>query len=227
MKKLYEMFLHISRGKQIATAVCLIHLITLFSLICHHLISSTFKPVRPIVVKTIALAPLAPKPATTQPKPKQNPLPIASKPKPAPANKTTPTPQPKKTASESTIKNIAKSFDAITQETTANLPRTTLNIPTKLSEKIVEEEIATEDPTYGEYLIAYLERMLNFPEYGDVRVEIEIDASGKLVESRILESKSTKNAQFLKEELTLLSYPIPHLDAKQSSKKFQITFKNR
>ena len=53
MRKIYHLFLLLSRGKQIALVVCLLHLLAIFGLLGHHLISRRMKPPRTIIVKTI------------------------------------------------------------------------------------------------------------------------------------------------------------------------------
>jgi hypothetical protein len=82
-------------------------------------------------------------------------------------------------------------------------------------------------PTYGEFLIAYLQSSLDLPEYGEVRAKIEIDRFGKLLHCEILEAKSTKNAEFLKNQLPDLTFPcLNDFDIMDFSQTFTITFRN-
>ncbi len=235
MKKLFQLFLLLTRAKQIGVVVVLTHFAALFILTCHHLITSGFRPIRPMVVKTIApyappntppkqraaqtaapsQSPPAPVKKTLPPKSKE---PLASKPKPA----------PKKVAKPDLFQEMSESFDAIAapKKSTKKTPPLPLPFKPVPKEERQEEESFPLDVGYAEFLIAYLQNTLNLPEYGEVKMEIEIDQDGKLISSRILSSKSEKNAQFLSEELYFLSFPIPPSYFGKEGKKFVVTFKN-
>ncbi|MBU6382719.1 MAG: hypothetical protein KGQ49_02980 [Verrucomicrobia bacterium] len=121
------------------------------------------------------------------------------------------------------LQEIADSFDSMRSEPVYS-SRSALHVPVKPSAKIEEAEPVA-DATYEEVLIALLQNTLDLPEFGDVKMEIEIDAYGKVVASKILESKSLKNAKFLQEELTTLSFPIP-FDMKKG-RSFTVVFRNK
>jgi hypothetical protein len=246
--KFYKAFLLLSRGKQIGLAVCAIHLLAVFSLLGHHLISRRLKPPRPMVVRTIAAAPEKPKQikqetAAPTPKPKpaapakpKAPTPVKkecpAKPKPAaPVKKETPTkvtPVVKKELppvdeEDTFLKEIGESIQAL--KTTPQKPsRATLSLPATIQRKVqlTQEEVNLE-PTYSEFLIAYLQNALDLPEFGEVKAKIEIDRFGKLIELEILDAKSAKNAEFLKAELPQLDFPAGIADSNQT---FTITFRN-
>ncbi len=238
MKQFYEKFLLFSRGKQIAVVVCLVHFLTLLILACHHLISLKLRSPRPMVVRTIVPMKLALCEASSpknQAFANTKPTAIAPKHKPqsqkaAAGKETAPIKNGsgvKQNGKADVYKEIAESLDVISSSA-KKATRPTLTIPSKVDRKTTtfEEESGHMDATYSEYLIAFLQTALDLPEYGEVKMEIEIDSFGKLVDCSILESRSKKNAAFLKKELALLSYPIPHLDHIETSKKFSITFKN-
>lgn len=225
MKELYNKFLTLSRGKQIALVVCLFHLVAVLGLIGHHFATRRLRPPRPMVVRTLAAQPApraiasAPTPVakTAEPKPKsKTPAPVAKKSTPsATKTGTKPAPIAKKAP---VFQEIAESLEALSSE--AARTRTILTVPSKIQSKA---EIAPSkfDPTYGELLIAYLQNELDLPEYGEVKVKIEIDRFGRLVDCEILEAKSFKNAEFLKNRLPELAFPC--LNDPQS---FTITFRN-
>lgn len=216
-------------------------------LLGHHLWTRRWKEPRPIVIKTIIpivqvaaqqREEVRPKAAATPP-PKQiataAPKQAAVVPKKAVAN---PKPQPKKASSTGTaakkadtslLKEIAESLDAISSvDKPSTWPSFALNVPSKIQAKaqLVSEDAAV-DPSYGELLIAFLQNALDLPEYGEVRVKIEINRFGRVVDCQILEAKSAKNAAFLKNQLPELAFPCLNgcgiSDEKQT---FTITFRN-
>lgn len=221
--KLLEKFLKFSRGKQITVAVFAFHFAAILALLGHHLASQRFRPVRPMVVRTLAAqaapiavasAPIAIAKTPAPVKPKAAPVPAVKK-----ATVTAAKPVVKAVAKKDPVlQEIAESLQALSTE--AARPRTELKLPSKLPAKT---EIAPSklDPTYGEALVAYLQNELDLPEYGEVRAKIEIDRFGSLVRCEILESKSAKNATFLKNRLPELTFPC--LNEDQS---FTITFRN-
>lgn len=58
-----------------------------------------------------------------------------------------------------------------------------------------------------ERLSAFLQETLQLPEFGEVKIELSVDARGKLTHFKILETKSEKNADFLKNRLPELQFP--------------------
>lgn len=224
--RLLDKFLLLSRGKQIALAVCLTHFLLVLALLGHHLFTRQLRPPRPIVVRTLAAQPPqraiaaapAPKPAAAKS--------TAPKKTPAPAQKPTAKAKPapkivsaaKKIPPPAVLQEIAESLETLSVERAPT--RTALTVPTKIQ---AQAEIASTalDPTYGEILIAYLQNELDLPEYGDVKAKIEIDRFGRLVDCQILEAKSAKNAEFLKNRLPELAFPCLN-----DSQSFTITFRN-
>lgn len=245
--KIYQTFLLLTRGKQIAVAVCIAHFLAIFFLLGHHLISRRWKPPRPMVVKTIsihaepkiqeikakegssksAVATTTPKPITpTKKEASTTPKPIASakkggatKAKPV-AKKSPPLPVDEE---DTFLKEIASSLQNLKIE--GQKPsRPTLHLPKEIKRKTqLTQEIGNVDPTYSEFLIAYLQNALDLPEFGEVKAKLEIDRFGKLVDLEILEAKSDKNAEFLKAELSQLDFPTGIGDAPQV---FTIIFRN-
>jgi hypothetical protein len=215
-----EQFLLLSRGKQIALVVCSLHFLIIFGSLGHHFATRKLKPARPMIVKTVV--------PITKPEPK-----IAQA-KPAAAPKTA-KPQPKKKESKvaKATKPAAKPAPAPIQkkaEETAAVeykPKPQLLIPSKVVAKEETKVETAEDPRYSEFLIAYLQNTLDLPELGEVRMKIQIDRFGKLIDCEVLEAKSKKNEEFLKKELPDLSFPcLADFGILEASQTFTITFRN-
>ncbi len=233
--KLYHHFLTFTRGKQIATCVCLIHLFGIFTLLGHHLITRSPKPPRAIIVRTLT-APLtistpptksapvsAPVKESKPPIAKQEEKAIIATPKPT-LMKPKPTASLSQKATSPTVmkKEIAPAQETATAKVFSN--KTPLYIPKMIQPKaqLITESQQDPDPTYSEILISFLQDALQLPEYGEVKAKIEIDRFGHLVSVEILDAKSTKNREFLKKELPDLLFPCLN----DSTRTFTITFRN-
>lgn len=234
--KFFQKFLALTRAQQITLGVCIVHVCALFGLVIHHFVSKRFRPARPMVIRTLAMAPKeirtseapakpAPKATAPQKQPPQKQPPPPAKPqqkKSSPPKKTAPAvpskPPPKENA---LLHEITESLQTLAAEKPQLRPQ--LTIPSKIERKA--EVLPTKiegDPTYGEYLVAFLQNALDLPEYGEVKAKIEIDRYGNLVECEILEAKSRKNAEFLKNRLPELAFPCLN----DGSHSFTITFRN-
>lgn len=75
------------------------------------------------------------------------------------------------------------------------------------------------DPT--EEITSFLQSKLKLPEYGEVKIRLEIDPKGHLLSMNILESRSEKNSSFLKNRLPELQFPCFN-----ESSSLTIVFKN-
>lgn len=118
----------------------------------------------------------------------------------------------------------AKEVEApIAKPKSIDLPVPILKI--KEDEPVHEIGQETVQPSYGQTLIAYLQGSLDLPEFGEVKVDLEIDRNGHLVRFEILEEKSKKNAEFLKKRLPELVLPCFN-DTSNETAVFTITFKN-
>ena len=169
------------------------------------------------------------------------------------AKKTTSVAAP--TLSAQTIKEIEESFSAISSEEPAHShsQKSDIQIPTTIQTKsVVQASIestpatgsgtggtsggtpggtatdgSSEGSSYHTSLVENLQSSLQLPEMGDVRVKISIAAPGKLTSVQILDTKSAKNAEWLKNQLPLLELPCFNdygiLDA---FLEFTITFRN-
>ena len=81
--------------------------------------------------------------------------------------------------------------------------------------------------TYHLSLIEQLQSSLQLPELGDVRIKIGIEAPGTLFSIQILDAKSEKNAEWLKNQLPLLLLPcFNDFGIVDAILEFTITFRN-
>ncbi|HSX12836.1 MAG TPA: hypothetical protein VLE96_00225 [Chlamydiales bacterium] len=203
-----------------------IHFALILTLCLHHFFWKE-KPKTKIVVRTIPQ-----KTIVTAEKPKQNavkPKAVPAKPKPVPVK--TPAPKPKEEAkaivkTKQTSEPIVKTNELqqpVVKVKSVDLPVPVIKIKSDdLPAPKVEEK--TEE-NYGQILIAYLQGCLDLPEFGEVKVDLEIDRNGHLVHFEILEEKSKKNAEFLKKRLPELVLPCFNGSMNETAI-FTITFKN-
>ncbi len=130
-------------------------------------------------------------PTTTKLRPK---APIASTQKP----KTTSTIDPK------FLKQIEQDLDTFTAVSAETSDKTPITIPSFHFE--FAPEIASE-PKDIEKVSVFLQETLQLPEFGEVKMELTLAKGGKFESLKILESKSQKNTDFLKNQLPSLTFP--------------------
>lgn len=219
-------FYALSRKKQIVVTVLGLHGFLLLGLMVEHWIFHIPKRTA-IAVKTVRMvAPVAqiavPTPVVQNKKPeppklsvpKKAPPPVAAK--PAPPRKIVPAPTPKKqpiaqkapppSKQNSLIEEISSSFAALAApgiKTVAPTTKKPLSIP-KLDLSVTPTDAL---PNTTDEVIAFLQESLKLPEYGEVKAKITIDIRGQLVSVEIVEAKSAKNGQFLKNRLPELQFP--------------------
>jgi len=81
--------------------------------------------------------------------------------------------------------------------------------------------------TYHLCLIEQLQTSLQLPEIGDVKIKIMLAAPGTISSIQILDAKSKKNAEWLKNQLPLLSLPcFNDFGIVDAILEFTITFRN-
>jgi hypothetical protein len=246
--ELYKKFQNFSRLRQIGCVVFTLHFFFIFSLLIHHFVVR-HPPKRPIAVRT-RHAPIhqaassppkisAPHPSTPQTKPK---APLAK-----PSTKPAAPAKPKSTSKNKSIQTAPKTptkpkppearptpEPAFEPEPISNppLPKSDLLLPSLLVPSMPElshvkplytEESSAIDPSYEELLIATFQSALDLPEIGEVKVRLEIDARGHLIDCTILETKSRKNGEFLKHRLPELLFPCFPGEEIQS---FTVIFRN-
>lgn len=243
--KYIQLFLSFSRSRQIAISVCLAHLLVVIGLIGHHLITRRPSPPRPIVVRTVVPKAVAPVQLETKQKPAPSTVPVVKKetPKKEPKKeiakaKPKPAPETKKPALEKSLAQPVQEKDPLLEEIAQRLEalaaasepprfRPSLSLPSEVEPKAKVTESSNENPVYGEILIAYLQNALDLPEFGEVKAKLDIDRFGRLIDFEILETKSVKNAEFLKNRLPELALPcFNEADSSNTNLSFTITFRN-
>lgn len=198
---------------KIALIIFALHGLLLAALTIHHLASSSkSKATRPLTVRIHHSVPAPPLQQTT----------IAPKAKSSPAKKPALAP-PKKHQNLPVKRRAVKTVDAeqlleigralATFETSVQKKKcaSSLSLPRYLESSLEAsvEEISGNSlaASYGPTLAGILQQQLQLPERGDVRIRLVLEAPGKIRALEILDSKSTKNAQWLKNQLPLLELP--------------------
>lgn len=227
IKKAWIYFFLLSRKKQISLVVWTFHFFLLTALIINHLWTRSTPKTRPIAVRTFASVsqtetPLvSTKTANIQTSPK--PLaPKTSAKKPAPNKKAA----PKADENESALQSVANALEELKSLEKKKEPLKTLSVPSqiRLETKGAESKIAQ---TYGAFLVAYLENSLDLPEYGNVKLELSIDRTGRLLTSQVLSSESDKNSEFLKNRLPELAFPcFNDFQIAENTLTFTVSFRN-
>lgn len=207
--------------KRIALVVAALHAAALLGLIVHHRISSQRPPAK-IIVRTIE-----PVTSVRQTAPVATTAPAAAaatgaaiKPAAKKASVQTPS-KAKPSVSAKALEEIRRNWQELESAAT----------PAKKGEISIPKEVAIATPVpvpsrYEDVLVAYLQSVLQLPEYGEVKVHLQLDSQGNLLQLEILEMKHPKNGEFLKKRLWELAFPRPD---EGGSHDFECTvvFKNR
>ncbi len=185
--------------------------------------------------KTVPKKPEQAKPEQT----KQEPTKIAAKKTAPKASLKQEKTIPEKTIKEEPVQNealqeIAKSLQslaaaaAITAAPEPRYERPALILPKAIApSQTTAEPESNANPSYEDFLVAFLQSSLDLPERGDVRIRIEIDRFGHLSECEILDLKNSKNGEFLKKRLPELAYPcFNDFGITDLTQTFTITFRN-
>jgi hypothetical protein len=236
---LSKRFSQSSRKRQVAICVWGLHLVILLTLLIHHAAIRSFKPSRPIAIRTFAPQKTivqAPKKAASAPKstsPQKT-----SAPKPAANKKTAPPAAPKtaksKNSATKTIPTKDRSLDDLAaalnavdlSEKPTIAKRAGIDVPAliQVQQQNVRE---TSAPSYSEFLIAYLQESLDLPEYGEVKIKLTINREGNLLDSAVLASENPKNSEFLKNRLPELTFPcFNDFGVDEKNLTFTISFRN-
>lgn len=238
LKKFYGL----KRKQQIAFVVWSLHGLVLVSLLIHHLSIRSFKPSRPIAIRTITEklppAPLKKKIQTTNPNLAPATAPnlavqkkIAAKTAPSKPKIAEPPKSVSKTKSVSPsprvgpLKELTAAIDALESlQTPVN--STSFDVPVAIAKEANKKTGAFQD-SYNAYLISYLQEYLDLPEYGAVKMELMIDAEGKLLGMTVISSENAKNSEFLKNRLPQLAFPcFNDFDIHEKTLTFTISFRN-
>jgi hypothetical protein len=196
--------------KKIFLFVLAAHGLILLTLLCLHSFSRTRFDHRPIAVRTL---------------PQEVPQIALS---PQPSKKPTPThPQKKSTPPATQSKQKKKALPSSNDSPShswfeASIPKQIE--PTKRSDSIA---LASHSSSYRTLLIETLQQKLQLPETGEVLIRISLSSIGEIKSLEILDTKSSRNAEWLKEQLPLLSLPqFRDYGILDPILEFTITFRN-
>ncbi len=206
----------LTRGKQIAVSVLFAHFLILAVLAADSWVTS--KPIqhKKIAVKTVRFA--SPSPATKTITKASTPT-SSSKKKEVASNKPSAKKQSKapvksngsiatKTPTSSPKQELVAEIEQCLQTlTTIEKPhsKTTLEVPT--FNQVIQFETESTEPTPTEQIALFLQEQLQLPDFGEVKAELKIDRFGHLISCKIVDSKSVKNAEFLKKRLPEVQFP--------------------
>lgn len=208
----------LSKGKQIAWAVIGAHVLLLFLLAGDHWVMRSTRKPKKIAVRTTVLHPVSIEKPPSEKKPSHQATPSPAKKtvpnKPAPQKKEKPSQMaapksssPKKQEKIEILKELSQKLESIAKTEPMPEKKTELLIPTlnpvfEFSSDTPEEKLDS-----AERIATLLREELRLPEFGEVKVLLRISSLGKLESCEILQSKSAKNAEFLKKRLPELHYP--------------------
>lgn len=235
MKRFWIWFQSLSRFNQIGISVLTVHVGVLLALLINHVTEERLKPKKPITIRTVfaqeskkAAPEMKKKGLTVEKKKTKTASPAASSPKKEMASLKKNSREKEGVNESEFLLKIAESLALITETSkTTSQPKFTPDLPPSIDIHTSQKTPSSNSPGYSETVSAILQNCLALPEFGEVIAKIGIDPSGKVTECEILETRSRKNAEFLKKRLQELAFPCfnefglsdPHLI-------FTITFRN-
>ncbi|MDP1608249.1 MAG: hypothetical protein Q8L98_02915 [Chlamydiales bacterium] len=206
MKNLLQRFLTLSRKQQITFVVWVVHLSLLLLLTVHHVWpNSRKKTIQPMAIHTfVPIVESKPKaPPVSKPKaPVKRPAPASKKPS-KPAAKP---PTEKKSSDPTLLKELQAALSELDTLEKHTQHSNLLSIPPTIQLSSGQQPSSSEH-AYGQFLIAYLEKHLELPARGEVKMQLDIDGQGRLVSHTVLSSENIKNSEFLKNRLPELTFP--------------------
>jgi hypothetical protein len=230
MKRLWNLFLSLSKSRQITLIVLILHAALLIFGLTDHLLTKQNIKKQAMIVRTfvpqieppkITSSQIAVKPQAQKITAQKKQLPIQS----AIAKKTKKEEPPP--LNSELLSQIAKSLNTVASNPQTRKMGAPLSLPKTIRNKTEIEPSSTQNQSYAENLIAILTNNLDLPEFGAVKASIEISASGSLLNCTILEEKSHKNSEFLKNRLRELTFPcFNDFGLSDNQLEFTITFRN-
>ena len=125
------------------------------------------------------------------------------------------------------LEELTKTLSALDSHEKPKQTAASLTVPKSITCKTDIETPSPQNGSYAEHLISLLTCQLELPELGSVKVCLTINASGSFADCKILEQKSHKNSEFLKNELRNLTFPcFNEFGLSDSQLEFIITFCN-
>lgn len=108
----------------------------------------------------------------------------------------------------SILKQLEESIAKIEQKDDKQCKSSAI-VTASLSSKVVVTPVR-EEPTLSSYtasLVKELTRMLQLPEYGEVKIKIKVKPDGKIIELVVLQAESNINKQYLEKHLPNIVLP--------------------
>lgn len=164
--------------------------------------------------------PKKPEPAKPKKAPENKPKPAQAKAQP---KKAPPKPDPAVEAAnakrrdhldqaQKNIAKIAERRDKITANKSAST--TIANVPGKIESLQIDALIGDSKETYTKQEVGYheelasrLKLLMRLPDYGEVKVKLTLERSGKFVDVNIVHAESSANRKYVEKTLPKLSYP--------------------
>lgn len=230
MKRIWKYFSSLSKGYQIVSVVFAVHGTLILWGMTDHLLNRKNKRKQAMIVRTVQ--PFLPIVAVSSPA-VISALPQKKMASTASAKKTTlPSIKPLKKEQKLAVNTeflgeLTKSLEALQSSQPKKLSGRSLSIPQNITCKPELENAFQKNNSYAENLIALLTSSLDLPEFGAVKACLQIDASGSVINCKILEEKSRKNSEFLKNRLRELTFPcFNDFGLSDSQLEFTVTFRN-
>lgn len=171
-----------------------------------------FRPTPPPLKPVAKPTPPPPKPAPSKPAPKQTPKPDvkpAVKPHSPPEKgfkekKLTPEQREKLRRAQETIAKIGQTIDKPTQALSLKglkgaVPQLQIDRP--------KGKVGASEQLYCDELIERLRLLLSLPEFGEVKLLLTIERTGRVSRVEVVKSMSSKNREYLLEKLTSAQLP--------------------
>lgn len=233
MKWLWNFFLSLSKSYQISLVVLVLHCFLLFWGIANHLLTKKTVRHQAMIVRTVTPNIKIANTGSSPPiiKPQKKITSIEKKQSTPPAKKENPARIFKKetpSLDRELLNELVHSLEAIQPQQIKKRAPSPLSLPQQLAVKTEIENFNEKNGSYAENLIALFTRHLNLPEFGSVKAAIQIDARGTLLKFTVLEEKSRKNSEFLKNRLHELTFPcFNEFGLSENQLEFIITFCNQ
>lgn len=127
---------------------------------------------------------------------------------------------------QNVIEDLEKSIALLGKETKKTFKKSTVTVPKPITLSVDKDTTAEVSSFYESLLVEELQRRLDLPEFGEVKVKISLSREGKVCEVVVIHSKSILNQTYLKKELANmdLSNIVQYLPKQKNS--FTILFKN-
>lgn len=114
-------------------------------------------------------------------------------------------------AARENMARIDKTRDKIQTSKTAELSGEKIGTIERLQvEAFIEEggqTFTSQERSYHQELISRLKLQLKLPDYGDVKVKLTLERSGRVVKVAVVNAESAKNREYIEKKLPSMTYP--------------------